>query len=142
MSSGGGSVSGEELLDAFYAAYDAGDAARAAALYAPEAIHFEVAQRAERRGAEIQEGLRGFFESFPDARWEPRSRCLSVDRAAVAYTLTGTLTGAPLGPFEPRGQRLELTGVHLFEFAGGRIERSEDYWDAATFGRQMRDPAG
>lgn len=135
-------MSAGELLDEFYSAYNSGDAARAAALYGSHGAHVEIAQGAERRGPDIEEGLRRFIDSFPDARWEPRSRCLSGERAAVAYTLTGTLSGSRLGPFEPRGQKLSLRGVHMFELASGRIQRSEDYWDAASFGRQMRNPAG
>ena len=64
-------------------------------------------------------------------------RVTGGDGAAVAYLLTGTLQGR-LGPFEPAGQRLELRGVHVLKAKAGAIDLCEDYWDAGTFGRQMR----
>jgi hypothetical protein len=74
---------------------------------------------------------------FPDAVWESENPYLRGDGAAVPYTLRGTLR-SPLGPYEPREQTLELRGIHLLEFANGMIRRTSDYWDAATFDRQMR----
>jgi steroid delta-isomerase-like uncharacterized protein len=134
-------VSKLELLERFYSAYNDHDAAAAAATYRDDGCHHEISQEAERQGRdEIERGLCGFFEAFPDARWEVVTRCVDEKRAAVSYILTGTLS-APLGPFEPEGQELRLRGVHLFELAGGQIARSEDYWDMSTFGRQMR-PGG
>jgi hypothetical protein len=45
-----------------------------------------------------------------------------------------------MGPFEPAGQRLDLEGMHLLEVGAEGITSSADYWDAATFARQMRPP--
>ena len=131
-------LTAHELIDAFYAAYDARDPAAAAALYAEDGEHREVAQGSVRSGrAQIASGLERFLEAFPDARWRVRSSLVEPRRAAVAYELTGTLN-AQLGPFEPRGQRLELRGVHLFELGDGLVRVSEDYWDSGSFARQMR----
>ena len=58
------------------------------------------------------------------------------DRAAIGYVLTGTLQG--LRPVRADRPGLELPGVHVLSTAGGEITRCEDYWDAASFGRQMR----
>lgn len=131
-------LSSQELLDAFYAAYEARDPEAAAALYAEDGEHREIAQASVRTGrAQIAEGLGRFLAAFPDARWRVRSSVLNGARAAVAYELTGTLS-AGLGPFEPRGQRLSLLGLHLFELCGGEIRSTEDYWDSGCFARQMR----
>lgn len=127
----------EALVEDLYRAYNAHDLAGAARVYAETAEHEEVAQRHPRAGRDaIVDGLSRFFDAFPDAAWAPESVFLSADGAAVTYRLQGTLQGS-LGPFVPRGQALDLRGVHVFHVAGGVIVRSEDYWDAATFGRQM-----
>lgn len=122
---------------ALYAAYNAADPAAAAALYSPRGRHVEIATGAERTGREaIEQGLRVFLTAFPDAAWRERRRLTDGRLGAVAYELTGTLR-AQLGPFAPDGQRLELRGVHLLTVGVDGIESLEDYWDAATFGRQM-----
>jgi steroid delta-isomerase-like uncharacterized protein len=132
-----GPASTRTTVERLYEAYGRHEAEEAAALYVEAGRHEEAAQGRVSEGREaIASGLRAFFDAFPDARWEPRRWIVDGPEAAVAYLLTGTLTGR-LGPFEPHGQRLELRGVHLFRVGAGGIEQSEDYWDAATFGRQM-----
>lgn len=126
------------LVDRLYEAYNAQDAAAAAELYAPDGRHVEIATGGERTGPDaIREGLEGFLRSFPDAHWAPQERIVAGSAAAVTYVLTGTLQ-AKLGPFEPAGQRLELRGVHLVRERDGAIAACEDYWDAGSFGRQMK----
>lgn len=131
-------MSAVDVVERLYAAYNAHDAEAAAALYAEDGSHHEVAQGRRAAGPEaIGEGLAHFLACFPDARWEPVRRIADGDAVAVPYRLTGTL-GAPLGPFRELGARLELEGVHVVEVADGRIRASADYWDASTFARQMR----
>jgi steroid delta-isomerase-like uncharacterized protein len=129
------------VLEAFYDAHNTHSPASAGELYASDCVHWEVAQGRGRTGRdEIRQGLETFLTAFPDACWEPRTCTLAPGQAAVSYTLTGSLQEA-LGGISPTGQRLELAGVHIFWIGDGRIERVEDYWDAASFMSQMRKPA-
>jgi steroid delta-isomerase-like uncharacterized protein len=126
------------VVSAFYEAYAARDPVAAASLYAPDGIHEEVATGQVRTGRDaIAAGLAHFFAAFPDATWETADPYWGTDGAAVTYTLNGTLRSR-FGPFEPRGQQLQLRGVHVLKLAGSAIARSSDYWDAGTFGKQMR----
>jgi steroid delta-isomerase-like uncharacterized protein len=125
---------------ALLAAYNDRDAFAAAALYALDGEHYEVAQRASRRGREaLRASLEGFFGAFPDARWQVSRSVLDAQACAIAYRLTGTLA-APLGPFRPAGQQLDIEGILLIEIdtSNDQIARSSDYWDSGTFARQMR----
>jgi steroid delta-isomerase-like uncharacterized protein len=126
------------LARRLYEAYNDHDAQAAGALYADDGEHAEMATGQERRGpAAIADGLASLLAAFPDARWEERTLIADGAQAAVCYVLTGTLQ-EQFGPFESAGQRLELPGVHVLFADGDRIARCEDYWDAASFGRQMR----
>jgi hypothetical protein len=58
------------------------------------------------------------------------------NRAAAWYTLNATLHN-DFGPFQAHGQRLALRGVQVVTHDSGLIVRSSDYWDMATFRRQM-----
>jgi len=125
------------LADLLYEAYNRHEPEAAAALYAPDGFHLEIAQDRRAEGPEaIAGGLVGFFAALPDAHWSAARRIAQDGEIAIAYTLTGTLQGQ-LGPFAPRGQALKLRGVHLLGTREGQIRWSEDYWDAASFGRQM-----
>jgi steroid delta-isomerase-like uncharacterized protein len=130
-------VTARTVVEALYAAYNEQRTGDAAALYAPDARHEEIAtaQVKEGRGP-IQAGLEQFLRAFPDARWQLTHLVTDDVSAAATYILTGTLS-EPLGPLEPRGQQLELRGVHVLRLGPLGIENIEDYWDASTFGRQM-----
>lgn len=129
-----------QIVDALYRAYNAHDAEGAASLYASTGVHEEVADGRVAVGQEaIRSGLERLFAAFPDAEWVLESVVIDDGQAVAPYRLTGTLRGE-LGPFLGLGQRLDLRGIHVLAVDGeGRIERSADYWDAATFRRQM-DP--
>jgi steroid delta-isomerase-like uncharacterized protein len=128
------------VLDSLYQAYNGHDPDAAAALYAADGEHEDVAHGRPRRGDQaIAEGLRRFLAAVPDARWETSDRIVAGDRAVARYVLSGTLQG-DLGPFRARGQRIVLRGVQVLELRSGRIARSEDFWDGATFERQLNQP--
>ena len=126
-----------QALDALYEAYNRHDADAAAALYAPDGTHEDVAVGRPARGREaIAAGLRRLFTAFPDSRWTPSAQVEHDGRAFGTYVLTGTLR-QDLGSIRATGQRLELRGVHVLETDSGLIRLSQDYWDSATFQRQM-----
>lgn len=128
----------DELVTRLYVAYNAHDAAAVAALYAAEATHEDIAQGKPKRGPDdIAAGLARFFGWFPDARWTLEHHVIGGNGvAAVSYLLTATLK-SQFGPIAPRDQAISLRGVHMLQVRDGLIRRSEDYWDAATFQRQL-----
>jgi steroid delta-isomerase-like uncharacterized protein len=123
-----------------YDAYNRHDPAAVSRLYAADATHEDIAQGRPKTGPdEIAAGLAKFFGWFPDARWQPQLEILGADgREAATYLLTATLQ-AQMGPVAPRGQRISLRGVHVLDLRDGLITRSEDYWDAASFQRQLNN---
>lgn len=129
-----------ELPRRLYAAYNDHDPSAVARLYAPGATHEDVAHGRPRSGPEaIAAGLRLFFGWFPDAHWQ---LAFQMDdgrgRVAITYLLTASLQ-AQMGSIAPRGQAISLRGVHVLEIKDGRIGKSADYWDAATFQRQLNN---
>lgn len=138
MASGREPAGAEAALIALHHAYNRHDAAQAACLYAGDGSHEDVAQGSLATGAPaIREGLERLFAAFPDAHWSTGRVVARGRQATASYRMTGTLRGR-LGPFEPRGQALELFGVHVVETDGdGLIERSTDHWDERAFARQI-----
>lgn len=128
-----------EILESLFQAYDAHDLERVGALYAADATHVDIAAGRPKQGrAGIVAGLASFFTGFPDARWAVSASATSGGRAFGQYVLSGTLQ-TDLWSFDAGGQRLELGGVLVLHCTNGLISRSEDYWDAGTFRRQMTD---
>ena len=123
-----------------FAAYNSHDAAAVARLYDADGTHEDVAQGRSQRGPEaIAAGLGRFFERFPDARWQtPFEIADAGQRVAIPYVFSGTLQ-KPIGAIAARGQAVSLRGVLILELNDGRIVRSTDYWDSATFQRQLNN---
>lgn len=134
MTGGGDAAVAEAWCDA----YNAHDVERVASLYAADGRHVEIAQGRSAEGRKaIRQGLDAFLAAFPDAHWAQDEVIATATSAAIAYTLTGSLQ-RQIGPFGAHRQRLELRGVHVLWLAGREIVESRDYWDSATFARQMR----
>ncbi|WP_083374434.1 ester cyclase [Methylobacterium sp. C1] len=127
----------EEIARAFYAAYAAHDTEGVRGLYAPDATHEDVAFGKPKSGRDaIVAGLALFLTWFPDAKWSIADQVISASTVATTYLLTGHLQ-ADLGNTPGKGQAISLRGVQILKIENGRIVRSEDYWDAETFKRQI-----
>jgi steroid delta-isomerase-like uncharacterized protein len=126
------------VVRAFCAAYNSHRTGDVAALYTVDAIHEDIAHGRSKEGAQaIADGLQKFIGWFPDAQWKLGSIIAGNEgRAAIQYTLTGTLCSS-LGPIVPRGQKISLRGLMVLTLENGKIARSEDYWDATTFQKQL-----
>jgi steroid delta-isomerase-like uncharacterized protein len=130
-------LSHDQLIDRFYDSYNRHDAAAAAALYADDGSHVEVAMSKTRSGASaLQAGLEGFFRMMPDVVWQERERIRSADSVAVVYTMTGHVAPrATETAVEPKP--VALPGLHLFKFQDGRIIETQDLWCKADFLAQI-----
>ena len=127
----------KDLVDQYIARYNAHDVDGVIELFAPDAVHEDIAQGRGKTGIEaIGKGLQGFYGAFPDSQWEPRAVMCGDGSAAIEYTLTGTHSG-PLGSMPPTGKRITLRGVFVLAIRDGRIVRCSDYWDAKTFQKQL-----
>ncbi|SFJ14456.1 conserved hypothetical protein, steroid delta-isomerase-related/conserved hypothetical protein [Celeribacter neptunius] len=127
------------VLEAFYAAYNAHDAAAAAALYAEDGRHDEIAMGKSRCGtAALQDGLEGFFRMLPDVVWSPKEVIRSGDWLAVNYRMTGTFTPRPKENQSAQlSKQVAIDGLHLLKVADGKIETTQDYWDKDVFLAQI-----
>lgn len=69
----------------------------------------------------------------------------AVDQGAVMqWRLRCRFAGAPWEGVEPNGAEVDLRGCDVAEVADGRIVRVTQYWDSATWARQvgLMPPAG
>ncbi|WP_112313108.1 nuclear transport factor 2 family protein [Pseudogemmobacter bohemicus] len=123
----------QELIDRFYAAYAARDAQGAAALYAPDGRHDEIAMAKSRQGREaLAQGLEGFWRMLPDVAWSRRGYIRAAGHVAVPYHMTGTFTGK-----DGQKRPIALDGLHLFEIRDGALMVTKDLWDLDLFKAQM-----
>lgn len=76
--------------------------------------------------------LKGWVDTFPDAKIEVVRVLAANDFALAECRFTGTQQGelrSPMGNVPPSGRRAEMTFCEVFEFKNGKILRSHTYPD-------------
>lgn len=86
--------------------------------------------------AELRAFGEGFFSGFPDVTFELGSSFANGTAGAAEWIMRGRHTG-DLPGMPATGKRIEVRGASVFEFVGDRIRRCSDYWDMATFLKQL-----
>jgi steroid delta-isomerase-like uncharacterized protein len=102
-------------------------------------LHFEdVTFGVVARGTEE---LRGFvsraFAAVPDFRYEVNSHFVTTRWAAIEWAMSGTHRGDFPGIPATGRSFSGVRGSTILELASGKIRRESDYWDSATFMKQV-----
>src|ERR1700746_2265429 len=93
-------------------------------------------------GQLIGNALRDFatavFGAFEDLKFELKSRVVASDgkSGAMEWTWRGRQT-KDLPGLPATNKPFEVRGATVVEFADGRISRDSDYWDLATYMKQV-----
>jgi SnoaL-like polyketide cyclase len=78
---------------------------------------------------------------FPDLHFEVHQIISEGDTVACRSTMTGTHLGVlelgPLAAVEPQGAKVEVSHMHMFRYADGRVADLWHVWDRATLMRQL-----
>ena len=108
-----------------------------ASVFTDDCIYEDVALGVVNRGKdELIAFGNGFIAGVPDLRVEVTSRFASREMAAAEWKMSGTHSG-DLPGMPASGKTFSLRGVSTFELQGDRISRCSDYWDLATFRKQL-----
>jgi ketosteroid isomerase-like protein len=113
-----------KLLKAFLNAFNRHDLDAIMTYFADECV-FYMPRGASPRGdryvgkGEVRAGLAKRFIGIPDVHYGEDQHWVCGDVGVSEWTLTGTSVS---------GQRLEVRGIDLLEFAGGKITRKDSFW--------------
>jgi ketosteroid isomerase-like protein len=113
-----------ELLKGFLDAFNRHDLDAIMGYFADDCV-FYMPRGARPRGdayrgkAEVRAGLAKRFAGLPDVHYGDDRHWVGEEFGVSEWTLTGT---------SPTGQRVEVRGVDLLEFAHGKIVRKDSFW--------------
>jgi ketosteroid isomerase-like protein len=113
-----------ELLKGFLEAFNRHDLDAIMGYFADDCVLY-MPRGARPRGdryagkKEVRAGLAKRFEGIPDVHYGNDQHWVCGDLGVSEWTLTGTSAS---------GQRIEVRGVDLLEFAEGRITRKDSFW--------------
>jgi steroid delta-isomerase-like uncharacterized protein len=130
-----------EFAERYVDAWNSHDAEQIEPLVTPDVVWLDPALTEPARGVhEVKDFMRRAWVAFPDLRlssgplWvEPHG-----DSMTWAWRMEGTHRGTIDPPgFAATGKRIDLDGIDVWDFAGGRLERYRAYYDMATLARQI-----
>jgi steroid delta-isomerase-like uncharacterized protein len=127
----------QRLIEKWAAHWSAHDMERLLPLFTDDVVYEDVTMGVVNRGrAELRAFGEGFISGFPDVTFELRSSFANGVGGGAEWVMRGTHKG-DLPGMPATGRRVEVRGATIFEFAGDRIRRCSDYWDMATFLKQL-----
>ena len=134
-----------EVLERWYAAWNAHDVDAVSALVTEDVRYEDPAAHAdvlEGRQA-LVEYVSAAFRGLPDLHLEKLEEWVSPGGEVIAsyFRITATFSGAleapGLPPLAPTNGRIELLGMDRSEIRGDRLARHQIFWDTGELGRQI-----
>jgi steroid delta-isomerase-like uncharacterized protein len=117
------------------AAWSAHDVDRLLRLFTDDIVYEDVPMGVTRRGTrDVRAFVEEVLSRFPDIQFELRSSVSDGASGAAEWMLRGTRD--PTGT-SGEGRHVGVRGASIFEFVGDRVRRCSDYWDMATYLRQL-----
>lgn len=121
--------------EAYFAAFNAGDAEALGELLAPNYRHHGALVTQQDKELH-KERLRTNRAAFPDGRYELEDVFAQDDLVVIRHIFTGTLQG-PYAGVEPAGQPVKVRGVHIHRVSCGQIVETWNSGDALGLLRQI-----
>ena len=133
----------EKMLREENAAWNAHDVDRIAAFYTDDCVKEDLAiGKATRGKTEMRALIGGAFTAMPDMKIELVTLFDCGDWAATEWIMSGGYSNDYPGMPVATGRRFSVRGASIMELRNGKISRISDYWDFASFLRQVGSAAG
>jgi ketosteroid isomerase-like protein len=112
------------LLEAFVEAFNAHDVDAIMSFFAEDCV-LEMPRGPAPGGLrlvgkeQVREGIKSRLDGIPDVHYGEEAHWVCGDRAVSEWTIRGT---------QRSGDRIEVRGCDLLEFADGKITRKNSFW--------------
>jgi steroid delta-isomerase-like uncharacterized protein len=128
----------EVVLENWAAAWSSHDAEKVLALFTDDCVYEDVTFGVVTRGKEeLRAFATGAFAAVPDFKFQLTTRFAVGHLAGMEWLMSGTHAGDFPG-LPATGRRFSsIRGATIVELHGSKIRRNSDYWDAATFMKQV-----
>jgi steroid delta-isomerase-like uncharacterized protein len=127
----------EAVLEEWAAAWSSHDTERLLALFTDDIVYEDVTFGVVTHGKkELRSFAEGAFAAAPDILFKLTNRFISATCAGMEWEMSGTHKGEFPG-LPPTGKRFSVRGATIIELLASKIRRNSDYWDSATFMRQV-----
>ncbi len=129
------------LVDGYMSAWNAHDAARAAAYMADDVVYFDATVGVPQvsRDSALKNVIQAFITAAPDCEWtrDDSPPIIGASGVAFQWTFTGTHTGPFADGTKATGKKFSFKGATVMRFKDGKIAYQGDYYDAYGFLKQL-----
>jgi steroid delta-isomerase-like uncharacterized protein len=132
--------SADAVVQAYVAAWNAHDSAKAAGFFADNVVYYDasVGKPIEGRDAAKTGVIDNFLTAVPDAVWTMKGEpVVQGDRVAFEWEFAGNNTGPWGDGTAATGKHFSFTGASVFSIEDGKIVAQSDYYDALGFYKQL-----
>ena len=131
----------ERIVRMWHESWDRRDPDGGATVIADDCRFEDVARGEPQVGPEAyKDDYHRWREAFPDGECKVVNVIVDGDWAVVEFVNRGTHTGplrSSLGTFEPTHRKVEVRYCSVMRVADGKVVEGRDYYDSATFLRQL-----
>jgi len=120
----------------YFAAWNAHDAVRVAAMFSPDGTYEDPISRMPVRQFDIPTVMGSIKLAFPDFQFQVAGTIKGADRMTAEWVLTGTNTQSLKPGIDPTGKKLHLRGVDVLE-GEKNLKRATRYFDQKSMYEQI-----
>ncbi|MBI3554422.1 MAG: SgcJ/EcaC family oxidoreductase [Elusimicrobia bacterium] len=129
------------FVDSYMAAWNAHDAAKAAAFFADDGVYFDTTVGTPQKGRDAvrRNVIEVFMKAAPNLTWsrDAKAPIIGPEGIAFEWSFKGTNTGAWDANTPATNKPFEFKGVSFVMIKNGKIEYQGDYYDALSFQKQL-----
>src|ERR1700751_3321439 len=129
----------ERVLDQWSVAWSSSDVEKLLPLFTDNVDYEDVTLGAVNHGSnELRDFATGTFGGFADMKFELKSRLVAADgkSGAMEWVWRGRQT-KDFPRLPATNKPVEIRGATIVQFDDGKISRDSDYWDMATYLKQV-----
>lgn len=128
----------EKMLKDENSAWNTHDVDKIATFYTDDCVKEDMAIGKTTRGKKEMKGLiSGAFTAMPDLKIELVTLFNCGDLAATEWIMSGSYSNDFPGIAPATGKRFSVRGSTIMELRNGKISRTSDYWNFASFLQQV-----
>ena len=127
----------EKLNQDYIQAWNTHDVEKVLSHFTDDIVYEDMVLAKVMRGkAELRTFATDTFTAFPDFKIDLKFFFVSGEWAGSEWVMSGTSKGEAFGQ-KPTGKSFSVRGASITELRGDKIRRNTDYYDGATFLRQI-----
>jgi steroid delta-isomerase-like uncharacterized protein len=127
----------ERMMREYLETWNTHDLGKMVSFFTDDCVYENLARGQTYRGKdELNAWAKGAFDAIPDFKLDITSLFVSGDWTACEWVMTGTQSG-DLPGLPATGKSFSVRGGTIVQLKDRKILRNADYWDLATFLRQL-----